>query len=36
MRYTHYREQQDAVKRLARAFKPVSGEVPAPSEKPST
>jgi integrase len=35
MRYTHYREQQDAAKRLARAFKPVSGEVPAPSEKSS-
>jgi integrase len=35
MRYTHYREQHDAAERLARAFKPVSGEVPSPSEKPS-
>jgi integrase len=35
MRYTHYREQQDAAERLARAFKPAPGEVLSPSEKPS-
>jgi integrase len=36
MRYTHYREQQDAAERLAKAFKPASGDVPSPSEKPAT
>jgi integrase len=36
MRYTHYREQQDAAERLARAFESASGEVPSPSEKSAT
>jgi integrase len=30
MRYTHYREQQDAAERLAEAFKPTSGDALEP------
>jgi integrase len=35
MRYTHYREQQDAAERLAKAFQPASGDAVEPrSETP--
>ena len=34
MRYTHYREQQDAAQRLAKAFQPTAAPEPdsAPAE----
>jgi integrase len=35
MRYTHYREQQDAAERLAKAFKRASSELPSPSDEPA-
>jgi integrase len=33
MRYTHYREQQDAAERLARAFRTEASEIPAAPKK---
>lgn len=35
MRYTHYREQQDAAERLAKAFKTGDAEAPARTERSS-